>query len=384
MPPGPSTRDMLARLVAFPTVSARSNLDLVDFVEEYLGDHRIAAMRVPDATGQKASLFARIGPDVPGGVILSGHSDVVPTEGQDWSGDPWTLTERDGRLYGRGTCDMKGFCAAALAAVPEMRAAALRRPIIVALSHDEEIGCLRAPEMIDAILAALPRPAAVIVGEPSEMRVVTGHKGSWEFRGHARGHEVHSSLVHTGVSAITAAARMVNWTVATMAENARTASANPFVPPFTTLHVGVISGGTAKNITARDCRFIGEIRVMPDESIADWQARMEAEAARIEAEMRAVRPGTALTLESTITIPPLVPEADGAAENLARGLTGDNGTHVVSYQTEAGQFQEKGLSTVVCGPGSILQAHQADEYISLHQLDEVDAFMRRLIRHLSD
>ncbi len=379
-----STRDMLARLVAFPTVSTRSNLDLVDFVDTYLSDLGVKVFRVPDETGEKASLFARIGPDVPGGVVLSGHTDVVPVEGQAWTSDPWALTERDGRLYGRGTCDMKGFCAAALAMAPEMLAAPLNRPVIVALSHDEEIGCLKAPEMIAAMLAELPRPGAVIVGEPSEMRVVTGHKGSWEFHGHARGHEVHSSLVHTGVSAITAAARMINWTVETMAENARQASGNAFVPPYTTLHVGVIAGGTAKNITARDCSFTGEIRVMPDENIAEWQRRMEAEAARIEAEMRAVRPGTALTLESTITIPPLMPETNGAAEALARSLTGDNGTHVVSYQTEAGQFQEQGLSTVVCGPGSILQAHQADEFISLEQLGAAEAFMRRLIGHLGE
>jgi acetylornithine deacetylase len=378
-----STRDMLARLVAFPTVSTRSNLDLVDFAEGHLADLGIRAYRVPDETGGKASLFAQIGPDVPGGVILSGHTDVVPTEGQDWTSDPWTLTERDGRLHGRGTCDMKGFCASALAMAREMRDAPLSRPIILALSHDEEIGCLRAPELIDAILRTLPRPGAVIVGEPSEMRVVTGHKGSWEFRGHARGYEVHSSLVHTGVSAISAAARLVTWTIETMAENARAGTASAFVPPYTTLHVGVISGGTAKNITARDCSFIGEIRVMPDESIAAWQERMEAEAARIEAEMQGVRPGTALTLESTITIPPLMPETDGSAERLARSLTGDNGIHVVSYQTEAGQFQEKGLSTVVCGPGSILQAHQPDEFITIDQLAAGEAFVRRLIRHLA-
>ncbi|WP_424933427.1 acetylornithine deacetylase [Amaricoccus macauensis] len=379
-----STRDMLARLVSFPTVSTRSNLGLIGFVDAYLASHGVPTWRVPDETGEKASLFARIGPDVPGGVVLSGHTDVVPTEGQDWSSDPWTLTEREGRLFGRGTCDMKGFCAASLAMVPEMLAANLQRPIIIALSHDEEIGCLKAPEMIDAILATLPRPEAVIVGEPSDMRVVTGHKGSWEFHGHARGYEVHSSLVHTGVSAISMAARMVNWTNEVMAENARNATDNAFVPPFTTLHVGVISGGTAKNITARDCSFIGEIRVMPDEDIGEWQKTMETEAARLEAEMRVIRPEASLTLESTITIPPLEPEADGPAERIARSLTGDNGTHVVSYQTEAGQFQEKGLSTVVCGPGSILQAHQPDEFITLSQLDAADDFMRRLIDHLAN
>lgn len=384
MPACPATSDMLARLVAFPTVSDVSNLDLIAFVEDWLAECGATAHRVPDATGEKASLWARIGPDLPGGVVLSGHTDVVPVAGQDWSTDPFTLTERDGRLHGRGTCDMKGFLAAALSHVPAMLAADLRRPILLALSHDEEIGCLAAPDLIRAILSAAPRPGAVIVGEPSEMRVVNGHKGSWEFVGHATGYEVHSSLVHTGVSAIAAAADMIRWTVETMRENAARAGASAFVPPYTTLHVGIVEGGTAKNITARDCRFVGEVRIMPDESADDWRARLEAEAARISAGMRAVRPGTGLVLESTIVIPPLEPEAEGEAEALARALTGDNGTHVVSYQTEAGQFQEAGLSTIVCGPGSILQAHQPDEFIAREQLDAADAFMTRLIRHLSD
>ncbi|MEM8570182.1 MAG: acetylornithine deacetylase [Pseudomonadota bacterium] len=380
---GHTTRDLLAHLVGFPTVSSRSNLDLVDFVESFLANHGIASTRVPDDTGTKASLFAQIGPNVPGGVVLSGHTDVVPTEGQAWSTDPWTLTERGGRLYGRGTCDMKGFCAAALAMANEMQAAPLRRPIIIALSHDEEIGCLKAPEMIEGILATHPTPAAVIVGEPSDMRVVTSHKGSWEFKGHARGHEVHSSLIHTGVSAIHAAAKLIVWSSDTTAQNAQSSKDTAFEPPYTTLHIGVISGGTAKNITARDCHFIGEIRVMPDESITAWRSRMEAEAERIQAQMRAIAPDTALSLESTITIPPLVPEVNGFAESLARSLTGDNANHVVSYQTEAGQFQEAGLSTIVCGPGSIRQAHQPDEFISIEQLDAAETFMKRLIRHLS-
>jgi acetylornithine deacetylase len=316
-------------------------------------------------------------------VVLSGHSDVVPVKGQDWTTDPFTLTERDGRLYGRGTCDMKGFCATALALAPEMLAAGLRRPIVLALSHDEEIGCLKAPEMIEAILGALPRPHAVIVGEPSEMRVVTGHKGSWEFEGHMRGYEVHSSLLHTGVSAISAAAHMIEWMNGVMAENARDARLNAFVPPYTTIHVGVIEGGTAKNITARDCHFLGEVRVMPDESIDDWQARLQGEAKRLQDELRAVHDDAAVELVSKISIPPLVPEDAGAAEALARRLTGDNAVSVVSYQTEAGQFQAAGLSTVVCGPGSIAQAHQPNEFITVAQLDAGERFMRALIRDLA-
>ncbi len=374
---------MLARLVAFPTVSSASNLDLVDFVAGYLEGHGIAVQRLPDATGTKASLLALIGPPVEGGVVLSGHTDVVPVTGQDWTTDPFVLTERDGRLYGRGTCDMKGFVACALAAVPRMRATPLRRPIILALSHDEEVGCLGAPAMIDAMLDTLPRPEAVIVGEPSMMRVVTGHKASWGFRVDVRGHEVHSSLVHTGVSAVMVAGRLVAWLDAAMAEAARTAAPSAFDPPHTTLHVGMIAGGTAANITARDCRFTGEMRILPGEPLAAWKSRFLAEVARLEAEMRQVRPETSITVTTRMDLPGFAPEPDGAAERLARQLTGDNGVHVVSYQTEAGQFRERGLSTAICGPGAITEAHQPDEFIAIDQFDAGSAFVQRLIDRLA-
>lgn len=377
-------RDMLARLVAFPTVSQDSNLDLVGFVERHLAGLGVASTRVPDATGTKAALIARVGPAVPGGVVLSGHTDVVPVTGQDWTSDPFVLTERDGRLHGRGTCDMKGFIACGLALAPEMLAAGLARPIYFALSYDEEVGCLGAPPMIERLLVSEPRPEAVIVGEPSMMRVVTGHKGGWGFRVHVRGHEVHSSRIDTGVSAVMTAARLVAWMDETMAENARAAvPSSGFEPPYTTLHVGMIEGGTAGNIVARDCRFLGEVRALPDEGIAGWKARLLAEAARLEAAARAIHPDAAITVTSRMELSGFVPEADGAAERLARALTGDNARHVVSYQTEAGQFQERGLSTVICGPGSIDQAHQPDEFISVDQLAAATAFLRRLIVRLA-
>lgn len=383
MPNSPTPREMLARLVAFPTVSDRSNLPLVDFVEEYLAGLGVASTRVPDTTGTKASVIARIGPDAPGGVVLSGHSDVVPVDGQGWTSDPFALIERDGRLYGRGTCDMKGFVACALALAPEMLAAGLKRPIFLALSYDEEPGCLGAPDMIERLVADQPPPETVIVGEPSMMRVVTGHKASWGFRVHVRGHEVHSSLIHTGVSAVMVAARLVAWLDAAMARNAASATPNDFTPPYTTLHVGTIAGGNATNITARDCTFAGEMRVLPTESLTGWKDRFLAEAARLEAEARAVHPDARITVTTRMELPGFAPEPDGAAERLARALTGDNGLHVVSYQTEAGQFQQGGLSTVICGPGSIEQAHQPDEFITLEQLDAGAAFMRRLIGRLA-
>jgi len=381
MPTACSPREMLARLVAFATISARSNLDLVGFVEAYLADHGVASFRDPDATGDKASLVAMVGPATEGGVVLSGHTDVVPVEGQPWTGDPFTLSGRDGKLFGRGVCDMKGFLACALAAVPAMQAARLRRPIILALSRDEEIGCVGAAPMIEALLAALPRPEAVIVGEPSEMRVVTGQKGSWGFRARVRGHEVHSSLLPTGVSAVMEAAGMIDWMRRAMDAAARATPPNEFDPPYTTIHVGLIAGGTANNITARDCSFSGELRCLPDESVAVWRDRMLAEAARRSAAMQAIRPGTGIVFETRMELPGFA--ASGPAEALARALTGDNGRHVVSYQTEAGHFQARGLSTVICGPGSIAQAHQPDEFITEDQLAAGSAFVHRLIDRLA-
>jgi acetylornithine deacetylase len=388
MSPEIAPREMLARLVAFPTVSSRSNLDLVDFASAQLAALGARLVKVPDASGAKASLIAQIGPDVPGGVVLSGHTDVVPVEGQAWSSDPWRLAERDGKLYGRGTCDMKGFVALALALAPEMAKAPLRRPVVIALSHDEEVGCLGAPPMIARMLEVLPRPSAVIVGEPTMMQVVTGHKAGLLLDTAVRGHEVHSSAIHRGVSAVMAAARLVTWLDDAMAE-ARAAAERgeggdpAFDPGWTTTHVGMIAGGTAHNITARDCRFLASFRVLPGEDPEAWEARYRAEAARLEAGMRAVAPEAGIAIDRTILVPGCRPEADGAAEGLARALTGDNGRHVVSYGTEAGQFQEPGLSAVVCGPGSIAQAHQADEYVSLDQFAAGEAMLRRLIDRLA-
>lgn len=374
-------RAMLARLVAFPTVSTASNLGLIDFVEDYLAGHGAATLRVPDETGTKAGLLARVGPAVPGGVVLSGHTDVVPVTGQAWTSDPFTLAERDGRLHGRGTCDMKGFCATALALVPEMLAADLRRPVILALTRDEEIGCIGAPPLIEAMLATMPPPEAVIVGEPSEMRVVTGQKGSWGFRARVRGHEVHSSLMHTGVSAILEAARFIAWMQDEMDREAARTPPSDFDPPFTTIHVGLIDGGTANNITARTCTFSGEVRCLPGQDPADWRRRLEAEAARRTAAMQRVHPDTGIAFEDRMVLPGFL--ADAKAEALARSLTGDNGRMVVSYQTEAGHFQARGLPTVICGPGSIAQAHQPDEFIASDQLDAGTEFIRRLIRRLA-
>ncbi len=387
MPSLLTAREILERLVAFPSVSRDSNLDLVNWVEEYLDGHGVTAHRVfsPDRT--KAHLYAHVGPDVEGGVILSGHTDVVPVDGQDWTTDPWALTERDGRLYGRGTCDMKGFLALALAAVPRALEAGLARPLQLAFSYDEELGCIAVVDMIEEMAGRLPRAGAVIVGEPSMMQVVTGHKGGIAFDVQVRGVEVHSSAMHRGVSAVMEAARLIDWANRQNADSAAATPgvlAAPFDPPWTTAHVGTIQGGTAGNITARDCRFGIEFRTVPGDSDADWESRFRAEAARVETAMKAIQPDAAITVAEGYGLPPLTPEQDGAAEALARRLTGDNGSHVVSYGTEGGQFQIRGFSTVVCGPGDIAQAHQPDEYLDISQLQAGEAFLDRLIAELRD
>ena len=323
---------------------------------------------------------------VEGGVLLSGHTDVVPVEGQEWTSDPWEVTERDGKLYGRGTCDMKGFDALALHALQRAQASDLKRPLQIALSFDEEIGCAGAPPLIEKMAeAGLPKAEVAIIGEPSMMACVTGHKGSDGYVLRFKGFEVHSSLLHTGVNAIMEAAKLIDWANKVNAENAaKTPSpiASIFEPPWTTFHVGQIQGGTAHNITAGDCKFAMDFRLVPDESTEDWLQAIRDKVAEIEAEMQAIAPSSGVRMTPMFGVPGLKPEDDGAAEQLVRRITGDNGTHVVSYGTEAGHFQNAGYSTVVCGPGNIAQAHQADEYISLAQFEAGEAFLARVVDSL--
>lgn len=382
-----SARELLARLVSFPSVSRESNLDIIDWIDRYLAGHGVSATRVYNADGTKANLYANVGPAVAGGVVLSGHTDVVPVDGQNWDTDPFVVTEKDGRLYGRGTCDMKGFDALALAAVPLALKAGLKRPLQLAFSYDEEVGCLGAPSMIAEMRRTLPPAAAVIVGEPSMMRAVSGHKGGTGFTVHVRGFEVHSSLLHTGVNAIMYGAKLIEWA---NEQNAGNMAATPgplaaqFDPPFTTVHVGTISGGTAHNITAKDCWFGVDFRCVPGEDMEAWKAAFLARVAEVEAEMQAIRPETGIDTAIRFYVPPLQPEPDGAAEGLVRGITGDNGHHVVSYGTEAGQFQARDYSAIICGPGDIAQAHQPNEYITVAQFEAGEQFMHRLITHLAE
>ena len=375
----------MCHLVAFPTVSKDSNLPLIDWVETYLRSHYIKSDRCYNDENDKAALFAHVGPEAAGGVVLSGHSDVVPVEGQLWEHDPWTVLQKDNRYYGRGTCDMKGFVALAIWALVEARYADLQKPLQLALSYDEEVGCLGAPSMIEAMRESLPFAERVIVGEPSMMQTVTGHKGGIGFQTHVSGFEVHSSLIDQGVSAIMSGAKLIDWANDVNAEN-RVKSASEialmFDPPYTTAHVGMISGGTAHNITAKDCWFSMDFRVVADEQEADWTEKYKAAACALEAEMQVIRPEAAIRLTQRFYVPALRPEPTALAETLVRQLTGDNETHVVSYGTEAGQFQQAGYSAVICGPGDIAQAHQPNEYIEIAQFDKGHQFMRDLLTML--
>ena len=381
-----TARQLLDRLVGFPTVSRASNLALVDWLEGYLTDQGIRCFRHWNEDRQKAALIAHAGPWKEGAVVLSGHSDVVPVDGQTWTTDPWIVNERDGRLYGRGTCDMKGFNALAVWALVEAQSRGVTRPLQLALSYDEEIGCTGAPPMIRTMQEVVPKGSAAIIGEPSRMSVITGHKGGTGYHVHMKGFEVHSSLLPYGVSAIMEGARLIQWV---NDQNAVIQSHGPgrlaaaFDPPFTTLHVGMIEGGTAHNITAADCRFAVEMRVVPGEDIAAWETRFEAKAAGLRAAMQSVRPEADVILDRFFGVPALIPEPDGEAEALARRLTGANTTGVVSYGTEAGQFQEAGYSAVVCGPGDIAQAHQPDEFLELSDFEAAHRFMERLLDALS-
>ena len=374
-----SAHDMIERLVGIPTVSRDSNLDLIDFVANYLDGFGIEAHLVCDDTGGKANLYATVGPDAPGGVVLSGHTDVVPIDGQDWSSDPFAPQVRDGRLYGRGTCDMKGFCALALALVPEMQK--LRRPVHFALSYDEEVGCIGAPSMIREIAAHVPEPAAVIVGEPTQMQIVTGHKGIFHFHTHVRGYEVHSSQQNRGVPAIMYAARLINWMAEKQAELAGGHDLDPrFEPAFTTLHCGVIHGGTAHNITAKDCHFEADIRSVPGVSAREFFEQLQTYAREtLEPMMHAINAQTGIDFDVTSDVPSFAVDDYEPAVALLQRLTGQNDTEVVPFAAECGQFQEAGFSVVMCGPGSIDQAHQPDEFISMQQVEAGLGFLRKVI-----
>lgn len=385
----PSSRltpiQILERLIAFDTTSSKSNLELIGWIEAYLAGHGVAARRSSNAKGTKANLFATLGPEIAGGLVLSGHSDVVPVVGQAWDSDPFRLVERNGRLYGRGAADMKSFLALALAMVPEFLAAGLKRPIHLAISYDEEVGCLGVGRLIADIAKNLPRPAMVLIGEPTSLRVVNAHKGCYGFRTRITGKEAHSSQPQLGGNAILAAAELVGF-LGRLAAGRQAAqdphpdsAATRFEPPYTTFNVGLIAGGTALNIIPRDCALTWEIRPVPgDDPDALLAEFCDFASEHVLPRLRGHAPEAAIVTKALARVPPLAPETEGAAETLIRRLTGANRTTAVSFATEGGIFQEAGFSTVVCGPGAIDQAHQPNEFIEVSQLEAGESLLRRL------
>ena len=381
-----TARDILDKIVSFATVSRDSNLPLVAWMEGYLASHGVESHRVYDETGEKASLYAHIGPEIEGGVILSGHVDVVPVDGQDWHTDPWEVVEKDGKLYGRGTTDMKGFVALALAEVPALVAADLKRPVQLAFSYDEEVGLLGAPDLAIALRDKMPTASAAIIGEPTGMKVVTGHKSCDACFVEVSGYEVHSSKPHDGVSAVMVAARLIEW-LSKRCDANREAPVDPldelFDPPYTTLHVGMVNGGTAHNITAKTCTFSVDVRNCPSTMDGREFAAFKAYCDSVDAELKARHPEAGVLCRMLAPGPGVAPEENGAAEELARRLTGDNSVNTVPYGTDGGWFQHHGFSTVICGPGDIALAHQPNEFITIEQFEAGAAFLRKLTADLS-
>jgi acetylornithine deacetylase len=377
-----SAHAMLAELVRFDTTSRDGNIPLIAFVERYLDSWDIPHFRVDYEAGKKTNLFATIGPDIAGGIVLSGHTDVVPVDGQTWASNPFELAERAGRLYGRGTCDMKGFIAVALALVPQFKAAKLRTPIHLALSCDEEVGCKGVRPLVAHIRDHMKKPRAVIVGEPTLMQVVNAHKSAITFSTEVTGHEAHSSLTDQGVNAIMVAGELLGEIGRIRKDlTERGDPSGRFNPPYSTIHVGVIEGGTAKNIIPRKCSFQWETRLLPLADPAEVPARFEKFAAGLEPAMKKIAGDTGIQNLQTNMVPGLAPEENSPAENLALHLANANGTHAVSYCAEAGLFQQIGIPAIICGPGSIEQAHKPDEYIEMSEMQKCQRFMERLLEH---
>jgi acetylornithine deacetylase len=380
MSPSVSTaKELLARLVAFDTTSHKTNIPLIDFVEAYLAQHGIESHRVPTSDGLKASLFATIGPKDGGGLALSGHTDVVPVAGQTWHTDPFTLVERDGKLYGRGTCDMKGYLACALAMVPDLEARKLKMPFHLAFSYDEETGCTGVRPMIAELGKSLPRPRMVFVGEPSQMGVVDAHKGPVRWRVELTGRAAHSSMPHYGVNAIAYAGRLIG-ELLRMEEELKASTHNPrFDPPWTTMQITQIEGGTASNVVPVPCWFGWETRALPGVDPMTLERRLKAFAAEhCLPEMQRAAPEADIKIMATNRVPAYAADTRSGIVPLTLKLAGQNETLAVSYCTEAGLFQDGGAPAIICGPGDIAQAHTANEFVDIAELEKCLAFLSRL------
>lgn len=371
--------ELLGRLVSFDTTSHKSNRALIAFAEDFLRDHGVASQLVPTPDGEKASLFATVGPEGVPGIGLSGHTDVVPADPAAWTSDPFAMREDAGRLYGRGTADMKGYLACVLAMVPDIKRRALRTPLHILFSYDEEVGCTGVRPMIAELGGKLQKPRAVIVGEPTSMAVVDAHKGPVRWQVDVTGRAAHSSMAHLGVNAISTAAALIEKLGEFERELANLPPDHRFTPGYPTLQVTEIKGGIASNIVPATCRFGFEVRALPGLDVDRIQSRLEDFAQELcLPAMRERAPEAAISVRQTNRVPPFAADSSSDIVALALKLAGENDTSAVSYATEAGLFQAAGVPSVVCGPGDIAQAHTADEWIAISEIERCISFLGSL------
>ncbi|MEI6000372.1 acetylornithine deacetylase [Paraburkholderia bengalensis] len=380
-----SSRALLERLIGFPTVSRNSNLEMIGFIQQYLDDCGVHSELFYNDARTKANLFATIGPDISGGIVLSGHTDVVPVDGQPWTVEPFRLSEKDGRLYGRGTADMKGFIASVLASVPAFVARDLRVPVHLAFSYDEEVGCLGVRPMLAELAQRAHRPALCLIGEPTELKPVLGHKGKLAMRCQVKGAPCHSAYAPYGVNAIQYAARLINRLEA-IGEQLSLPELHDdrFDPPYSTVQTGVIKGGRALNIVPAECEFDFEVRALPGYDATNVADDLQTFArTRLLPKMRAVNADTDIRIESISSYPGLATSVGSDAAQLLAMLCGSREFGTVAFGTEGGLFSEAGIPAVVCGPGSMDQGHKPDEFVTVEQLEACDAMLMRLADHLS-
>ena len=379
-----TTTDILRTLVGFDTTSHKSNLELISWVEDYLASHGVSCERVPSDDGLKASLFATIGPAGTSGLGLSGHTDVVPVTGQEWRHEPFELTHEGTRLYGRGTCDMKGFLACCLAHVPRFKNADLVKPIHLLFSYDEEVGCTGVRPMIAELGERLIKPHMIIVGEPTSMRVVDAHKGATRFEVRITGREAHSSMAHLGVNSIRIAGELIG-ELGRMEDELKQSRNERFTPPYSTIQVGMIEGGQAPNIVPNKCQFVWDVRSLPGLKPDDLANRLRAFAETVcLPAMHKIDPDTAIEITAQGSIPSFQCEPDEEIVPLAFRFAQQNDLEAVSYGTEAGLFVQGGCPSIICGPGDIAQAHAADEFIDISQLVACSAFLDRVTQWCSE
>lgn len=371
--------EMLGRLVAFDTTSSKSNLELIDFVADYLAEHSVESRLIHDEDKTKANLWATVGPEDQPGVVLSGHTDVVPVDGQPWTSDPFELTQHDGRFVGRGTADMKAFLAMVLCAVPDFIQSRPRRPIHIAFSYDEEVGCHGARRLLDEVPLDAPAPEFAVIGEPTDFQIANTHKGIRVFKTHVTGRDAHSSAPHLGASAISAAVKLVEFLDDVAAEKtAKHDSSLPFDPPCTTVNVGIIEGGTAYNIIPRECHVAWEYRPLPGDDPNEIRDRLMK---FVDEEITGPARGTLkVEFEEIADVPALAPDrsADAAVRFVQSILGNGADPKGMSFTTEAGLFQAAGVPAVVCGPGSIEQAHRPDESITAGQMERGTKFVQEI------